>query len=350
MHTTQRSSARRARGIRAAALAVTCGLLLGACADVEGQGDALQVVDDPEAVGPVDSPEQTSEPDGTVIDVPAGVSDVAVHAESGTLAAALTAGGDAGAAVLLYPLDDLPEPLREIAVPGDVEQLVPGENAFLATVPGQDELLHLSPEGGVVGRTGIEGAPAGVTEHGDSRIVASRERAEVDVFEHEQRTASIGDDIASADRVISTGDAVVVLDRLRSAVFEVDLEERDIGLGLRAGQGATNATADGFGRVLVTDTLSDGLLAFAADPLVLVQRYPVHGGIYAIAYDAERDLAWVTLTARNEVVGFDVAGGQPEEIHRFDTVRQPNSVTVENQDGRVVVGSAAGEGIQVIEP
>jgi hypothetical protein len=58
----------------------------------------------------------------------------------------------------------------------------------------------------------------------------------------------------------------------------------------------------------------------------------------------------VTLTERNEVVGYDVRGGEPVEKYRFPTVRQPNSVTVDEQSGRVVVGSAAGEGTQVITP
>jgi len=112
---------------------------------------------------------------------------------------------------------------------------------------------------------------------------------------------------------------------------------------------ATNAVGDRFGRVLVTDTRDGELLAFSADPLIMRQRFPVPGAPYAIAYDPVRDLAWVTLTERNEVVGFHVAGGEPVERFRLATVRQPNTVAVDPRSGAVIVGSGTGDGVQVVE-
>jgi DNA-binding beta-propeller fold protein YncE len=100
--------------------------------------------------------------------------------------------------------------------------------------------------------------------------------------------------------------------------------------------------------VLVADTKGGALLAFSLDPLLMRQRYPVPGAPYGLAYDPKRDLLWVTLTATNEVVGFDVTGGEPEEKHRFPTVEQPNNVAVDPISGRVIVASATGKGIQVI--
>jgi DNA-binding beta-propeller fold protein YncE len=100
----------------------------------------------------------------------------------------------------------------------------------------------------------------------------------------------------------------------------------------------------------VTDTRGGALLAFATGPVLLKQRYPVPGAPYGIAYDPKRDLAWVTLTERNEVVGYYVAGGEPTEKYRFPTVVQPNSVTVDPDSGRVFVASATGGGVQVMQP
>jgi DNA-binding beta-propeller fold protein YncE len=71
---------------------------------------------------------------------------------------------------------------------------------------------------------------------------------------------------------------------------------------------------------------------------------------YGIASDPKRDLAWVTLTASNEVVGFDMTGGAPVQRYRLPTVRQPNSVAVDPDSGRVFVASANGEGVSVIQP
>jgi DNA-binding beta-propeller fold protein YncE len=102
--------------------------------------------------------------------------------------------------------------------------------------------------------------------------------------------------------------------------------------------------------VLVTDTRGGELLAFSAGPLLMRQRYPVPGVPYALAYDSRRDLVWVTLTERNEVVGYYVAGGEPVERYRFPTVRQPNAVAVDPESGRVFVASADGGGVQVVQP
>ncbi|MFD9697948.1 YncE family protein [Lentzea sp. NPDC059081] len=145
----------------------------------------------------------------------------------------------------------------------------------------------------------------------------------------------------------------VELDRLRSAVFEMTKDDKGTevrGTGLRAGDGATNAVPDRYGRLLVVDTRGGEFLAFSINPLIMRQRYPVPGSPYGIAYDAKRDIAWITLTERNEVVGLDVAGGEPTEKHRFPTVRQPNTVSVDQETGRVTVTSGDNGGVQVISP
>ncbi|MET9226102.1 hypothetical protein [Lentzea sp. NPDC003310] len=145
----------------------------------------------------------------------------------------------------------------------------------------------------------------------------------------------------------------VELDRLRSAVFEMTTDDKGAetrGPGLRAGDGATNGVPDRFGRLLVVDTRGGEFIAFSINPLIMRQRYPMPGTPYGIAYDAKRDLAWITLTDRNEVVGLDVAAGEPSEKHRFPTVRQPNTVSVDQESGRVTVTSGDNGGVQVISP
>ncbi|MGW6928496.1 YncE family protein [Lentzea sp. NPDC054927] len=148
-------------------------------------------------------------------------------------------------------------------------------------------------------------------------------------------------------------DRDVELDRLRSAVFEMTTDDKGTetrGAGIRAGDGATNGVPDRFGRLLVVDTRGGEFIAFSINPLIMRQRYPVPGSPYGIAYDAKRDIAWITLTERNEVVGLNVAGGEPTEKHRFSTVRQPNTVSVDQDSGRVTVTSGDNGGIQVISP
>lgn len=274
--------------------------MLAGCSEDANPDDPLQVAQNPTAASPAESPAAAKKPTGRVIDV--GGNADALRVEDGR--ALIAVDGTKTVAIDLNDLDAKPRPVK--AAPK--EEVVLGDRV-------------LTPKG-----------PA------------------IEVRKDGKLEKTIRGDLASADQIIVAGGKAAVLDRVRSALFDVDVNAGKIGLGLRAGQGATNAVPDRFGRVLVVDTRSEALLAFSLGPLLLRQRYPVKGAPYGIAYDPKRDLAWITLTARNEVVGYDVAGGEPELKHRFPTVRQPNSVTVDEHTGSVVVASAAGEGIQVIEP
>jgi sugar lactone lactonase YvrE len=59
-------------------------------------------------------------------------------------------------------------------------------------------------------------------------------------------------------------------------------------------------------------------------------------------------LVWVSQTATNEVVGYDLATGIPVEKVRYPTVRQPNSLAFDDASGTLYVVSGSGDGVQVI--
>ncbi|AXB42663.1 YncE family protein [Amycolatopsis albispora] len=317
-------------------------LVLSGCGTGSDQSDDLQLVANPVAATAVPSPARTAEPAGRVLPA-APVASVA--AAGGFLAVALTE-----PSLQLYDLADLAKPPRAVSLPAPAERLTPDGDRLLASLPGASALARVNPADGSVTTVPVAGQPAAAAPRGPQTLVAVRDRKAVDVLEGDRVTKSITGQVYSADQVLTAGNSTVVLDRLRTALFEVDLAAGTVNEGLRAGDGATNAVTDRYGRVLVTDTRAGSLLAFSAGPLLLRQRYPVPGGVYGIAYDAQRDLAWVTLTERNEVAAFDVGGGEPVERFRFPTVRQPNAVSVDPASSAVVVGSAAGEGIQVITP
>jgi hypothetical protein len=321
------------------ALTVTAGCSGG------GSGDQLQVVENPKAAVAPASPEPSREPAGTVL-AGKGVRAVAAEAESRTLAVALAAPAE----VLLYDLDRLQAPPRRVALPAAAAQLTAAPGVVLAAIPSAGRVARISLPGGTVNTLTVRGGPADAAVRDGQTLVALRQRKGVAVLNGGRITATITGGLYGADEVVVAGGHALVLDRKRTAVFALDLADHTLGEGLRAGQGATNAVADSFGRVLVADTRGGGLLAFSIDPLLLRQRFPVPGGIYGLAYDPRRHLVWATLTKRNEVVAFDVRGGEPREKYRYPTVRQPNSVTVDKRTSRVIIGSATGEGIQVISP
>ena len=314
---------------------------LNAC----GSGEPA-VADQAEPTTPAVSPPPTAAPAGTLLPVDVPVTAAAVDESTGTLALAVT-GPDR---LLLFDLADLGASPRTVGLPGRVDQLEPGPSAgtLLAPVASAGQLLTVDVAAASARSTAVEGGPVAAAVANGRTVVALAGRPGVAVLDGESVEHPDVQFAGPAD-VVTVGDTAAVLDRRRTALVTVDAATGRPGPSLRAGHGATNAVGDRFGRVLVTDTRDGELLAFSASPLILRQRFPVPGAPYAIAYDRERDLAWVTLTERNEVVGFDVAGGEPVERYRLATVRQPNAVAVDPNSGAVIVGSGTGDGVQVVK-
>ena len=151
---------------------------------------------------------------------------------------------------------------------------------------------------------------------------------------------------AHIDSLAAQGNTVAVLDRGQTSVITVGADGK-IGQSLRAGQGATSMTADPAGRLLVADTRGGQLLVFGVDPLILRQAYPVPEAPYGVA--GSRGLAWVSQTAANIVIGYDLSTGIPLEKVRYPTVRQPNTLAFDDVAGTLYVVSGAGGGVQIIE-
>jgi DNA-binding beta-propeller fold protein YncE len=151
---------------------------------------------------------------------------------------------------------------------------------------------------------------------------------------------------AHVDWLVTQGNTTVVLDRGQTSVTTIGADGR-AGQSLRAGEGATTMAADAAGRVLVADTRGDELLVYGVDPLILRQAYPVRQAPYGLA--GSRDLAWVSQTASNMVIGYDLSTGIPVEKVRYPTVQQPNSLAFDEASGTLYVVSGSGAGVQVIE-
>jgi hypothetical protein len=240
-------------------------------------------------------------------------------------------------------------PPRQVPLPGPAADLVLATEGgpLLVPVTAPGSLIQVPLDGAAPSRTDLDGPAQGVVAVGGATVVAMGTR--LAVLDGSRPPRSLPGFVDAA-RLVPAGTKVGVLDRGRTAVSLVDLSSGETSPALRTGNGAAGAVADRFGRMLVTDARDGELLAFAGDPPLLRQRFPLPGAPYGLAYDARRDLAWITLTARNEVVGLDVARGEPVVVHRFPTVHQPNAVAVDPVSGRILVVSASGAGLQVIDP
>jgi hypothetical protein len=151
---------------------------------------------------------------------------------------------------------------------------------------------------------------------------------------------------ARVDSLVTQGNTTVVLDRGQTSVTTIGADGH-AEQALRAGEGATTMAADPLGRVLVADTRGGELLVYGVDPLMLRQAYPVRQAPYGLA--GSRELAWVSQTASNIVIGYDLSTGIPVEKVRYPTVQQPNSLAFDEASDTLYVVSGSGAGVQVIE-
>ncbi len=151
---------------------------------------------------------------------------------------------------------------------------------------------------------------------------------------------------ARVDWLATQGNTTMVLDRGQTSVTALGADGH-VQQALRAGKGATTMAADPMGRVLVADTRGGQLLVYGVDPLILRQAYPVPQAPYGLA--GSRELAWVSQTVSNIVIGYDLSTGIPVEKVRYPTVQQPNSLAFDESSDTLYVVSGSGAGVQVIE-
>lgn len=185
-----------------------------------------------------------------------------------------------------------------------------------------------------------------IARRADGRLVLGSADGAVYTLSSDTAVAAQLKIFSRVDALATQGNTTVVLDRGQTSVTAVSDSGTDEEQALRAGEGATSIVADPVGRVLVADTRGEGLLVFGTDPLILRQRYPVPDAPYGLA--GSSTLAWVSQTAANTVVGYDLATGIPVEKVRYRTVQQPNSLAYDQSSGTLYVVSGSGAGVQVI--
>ncbi|WP_369830714.1 YncE family protein [Mycobacterium sp. 1245805.9] len=270
--------------------------------------------------------------------------------------AVLTPGADPEAPATLTELGDPPAAPRVVDLPGPATALT-GDGrgtAFLATRGGY---FAVDLAAGGVTRVPVANAQqvdfTAVAQRADGTLVLGTADGAVYTFASRTpasvRSATISSRnkiFARVDALVAQGNTIAVLDRGQTSVTTIGADGR-AEQALRAGEGATTLAADPLGRVLVADTRGGQLLVYGVDPLILRQAYPVRQAPYGLA--GSRGLAWVSLTAANLVIGYDLSTGIPVERVRYPTVQQPNSLAFDEASGTLYVVSGSGAGVQVID-
>ncbi|MDV3128177.1 hypothetical protein M1247_24905 [Mycobacterium sp. 21AC1] len=316
-------------------------LLTAGCSDNPADTPPPTIVPAEAAV----SPPVTGDPDGQVRPVGGDAQSALFDPATGTLA--VLAPGPAGQSTLTLLAGS--EPARTVLLPAAASALAgdPSGRLLLATRGGY---FRVNIKDASVTDVGIEGSEdvdfTAIARRADGNLVLGSADGAVYTLNSENTVGARLKIFARVDALVTQGDTAVVLDRGQTSVTTVDPTGTKAEHALRAGEGATTMATDPAGRVLVADTRGDELLVYGTDPLILRQRYPVRAAPYGLA--GSSNLAWVSQTATNTVIGYDLATGIPIEKVRYRTVQQPDSLAFDDQSGTLYVVSGSGAGVQVI--
>lgn len=327
-------------------------LALAGCGADQGSDQAYTPPEElPSPPEPAEAPRLEESPAGTVIDLERKPEGLVADPETGLVAAGLRSpnqlaliNGDTGEVVRTV---DLPESPRHLALadPGG-PVLVPAERS--------DELVQVSlPEGEILRTTPVGDFPHDAAATPNGRIFVLNEQASTIAVIEDSEVIETLETLSFPGGAAATPEGLVGVVAVRGLGLEVFDSETLESLGrIDAGEGPTHVVADPDGRFYVADTRGDALLVFEARPeLERVARLPLdEGSPYGLALDPEREHLWVTLTAENTLVQYDISGDEPEELERYPTVRQPNTVAVNPESGRVFVGGRRESRLQILEP
>ena len=298
---------------------------------------------------PAQSPELRERPEGRVVSLPGRPEGLAFDPRTRELAVGINEPRD----LIAFVDGRSGETRRQVALPGGPRHLRFGDGRGPLLVPAEDASALLQVPSGGDG-TRIESTPVGRQPH--DAVAGARGR----VFVINELDSSMS--VIEGDRVICTlptpanpGGVAAAEGGSRVAAVGVRANQLRLwdarslrGLGeVGVGIGPTHVVSDGERRLFVADTRGDAIVFVRTRPRFEVrsrQALP-NSAPYGLAYDQGRDELWVTSTERNRVVLFR----RRERVRSFPTVRQPNSVAVDERTGRVFVGGRYRQ-LQLLDP
>ena len=217
-----------------------------------------------------------------------------------------------------------------------------------------NRLVALDPADGreVWAVNGVGRQPHDAVRTADGTIVVTNERGGGVVFVRDGVIAgSLPAGPPQPGGVAAVGDYAAVADVQGNGVWVYDGRTLREVAQARIGTKLTHAVTLSDGLAAFADTDGDAVLIERIDPQVTeVARVESPGKPYGLAYDPQRRLLFVTLTASNQLQVIDLAdASSPRLLGDVPTVQQPNSVAVVPDSGAVLVtGSTPRGSLQII--
>lgn len=234
---------------------------------------------------------------------------------------------------------------RTVALPGSVRhlQLAGPGGPVLVPVESVDELLEVSLTGGSTSTTPVLRQPHDASAAAAGDVVVGDEFGKSISIVRDGRVRATISGLKQPGGVIGDHSRALVVDVGAFTLSSYDLTTLKRTAVAPAGDGPTHDELVDANRVAVVDTRGNALLLFTIAPLRMVGRLALPGTPYGMAMDVTTGTLWVTLTARNQVVGIDVRTDRPRVIASYPTVRQPNTVAVSRgSDVLWITGTAEG--------
>lgn len=333
----------RAPALLALVAALAVALLVASCGDDPGSAET-----NPPPAEPTESPELSEKPAGRVVDIGNEPEGLAVDGETGIAAVALR---DPNRIALVDVSSG--STLKEVKVPESsrhLEVAAPG-GPVLAPVEYTDELVKIDLPSGETSSVNTGDFPHDAVQVPGGRIFVGDEGGDkVTVIEGSDPEIQLPAPEQPGGIAYSDGVVAVVAVAAREIGF-YDAETLEPLGELEAGAGPSHVVAGEDGRFYVTDTGGDAILVYEAKPEPrLLDRTNLPDSPYGIAIDNSRDRLWVTQTGRNRVGELELTDLAPKPVGDFPTVRQPNTVGVDERTGEVVVAGRADGKLQILDP
>jgi outer membrane protein assembly factor BamB len=265
----------------------------------------------PAAPEPAVSPAAQGSLPGTVVPLNGGPEGVAVDAD-GVVAVNIREPD----AVVLFPIAD-PSSRRTIALGGSARHLMLAapDGPLLVPDESDDTLVEL-------------GLPQGQVEE---KVAVGRQPH--DAIALGAHILFVADELGNTVHIIQGGRVV----RVVAAPLQPG--------GMAANLAGTLALVVGVRGRRITEYRSDGTVVGSAN----CGAGPTHavtgdGGLYWVAFDTQRDTLWVTVTGANQLLGLHLNGRRVVDRTVYATVRQPNTVAVDQASGELVVTGSTPSG------
>jgi DNA-binding beta-propeller fold protein YncE len=243
--------------------------------------------------------------------------------------------------------------LRKLPLPGALRHLQLARPGGPVLVPdeGSNRLIKVALPGGEVTSQVITGVvPHDATAAANGTVFVANELGHSVVAVRGDQIVHTFTDVAQPAGLAAVGDLVGLVDVRENTLTVYDAERLQRVAELPAGAGPTHVVADKRGQLAVIDTRGGAVLLYAFQPAIRqIRRVELPGTPYGVAYDSVRDRLWVTLTARNEVIGINLGADPPMLTTPLPTVRQPNTVAVDSSTGRLFVTGTAEGVLEIID-